>query len=141
MEIGQYIDFHASSGAKSDYDFRFSALGNGNLQASGSISQGSSYKIKENIEDMTLDEAKKILSLKPVKFDYIEGSKNQMGFIAEDAGKIIPNLYFEEEGNEDDRKTFIPASLNYIGMIPYLVKVCQIQQKKIEDLEAAIKAL
>ncbi|MBO7696753.1 MAG: tail fiber domain-containing protein [Methanobrevibacter sp.] len=141
MEIGAYIDFHVTSGATSDYNFRFTALSNGNLQASGSISQGSSYKIKENIEDMTLDEAEKILSLKPVKFDYIEGSKNQMGFIAEDVGEIIPNLYFEEKGDENDHKMFTPASLNYIGMIPYLVKICQNQQKKIEDLEAAIKAL
>ena len=101
-----------------------------------SLVQTSSRKVKENIQPMTKEEAEKILGLEAVSFDYKEKANgtNKKGFIAEDVAEIIPSLVREE--TEDT-----PASLDYIGMIPYLVKLAQEQQKEIEALKEDIKKL
>lgn len=100
----------------------------------------SSRKVKENIEDMTEEDAMKLLQLEPVKFDYKEGfgDKNQRGFIAEDVEKIIPQVVTPETQIENDIQY---ASINYIGIIPYLTKMIQIQQDKIDTLEQRIAKL
>lgn len=133
LEIGRYIDMHSTAEDTSDYTFRLNNDTQGHLIATGTIAQGSSRKIKENIEEFTAEEALKILQLNPIKFDYIKGSKNERGFIAEEVAEILPNLVTDEEGIEGT-KEYIPASLNYIGLIPYLIKVVQLQQKQIDKL-------
>ena len=134
MEVGKYIDFHNTKDDTTNYTFRFNNTSNGKLSASGVINQNSSRKVKENIEDITLEEAKKVLELNPVSFDYIDGSKDERGFIAEDVAEVLPNLVTPEE---DD----IPASLNYIGIIPYLVKVIQDQEKRLDEQAKEIELL
>ena len=144
MEIGKYIDFHTTNNNNSDYTFRFTNTENGKLTASGTITQGSSRKIKKNIKPMTDEEASKLLDLEPVYFDYIKeygGGKDHRGFIAEDVKSILPNLVLDESGDEKDHKHFLPASLNYIEIIPYLVKLCQMQQEQIDYLENRVLAL
>lgn len=136
MEIGRYVDFHNSDTDTSNYTFRVNNTQDGKLSLSGTVNQGSSRKIKENIEDISLDEAKNILNLRPVRFDYITGSKDERGFIAEEVAEIYPNLVAPE--NEEFQ---IPASLNYIGIIPYLVKVIQDQEKRLNEQEKRIKEL
>lgn len=134
MEIGRYLDFHRTSSNVADFTFRLDNSANGTLAASGTITQGSSRKIKENIEDIPIEEAEKILELEPVRFDYINGAKDRRGFIAEDVAEVLPNLVTPEE--ED-----IPASLDYNGIIPYLVKMVQKQQKEIDELKDIIKRM
>lgn len=128
IEIGKIIDFHMTASHTSDYSFRLTNNADGQLIASGTITQGSSRKIKENIEEIPVEEAEKILDLNPVKFDYIDGMKDRRGFIAEDVAEVLPNLVTPEE--ED-----IPASLDYNGIIPYLVKMVQKQQQEIDELK------
>ena len=128
MEIGKIIDFHITASHTSDYSFRLTNNANGQLTASGTITQGSSRKIKENIEDISIEEAEKILELEPVRFDYTNGAKDRRGFVAEDVAEVLPNLVTPEE--ED-----IPASLDYNGIIPYLVKMVQKQQEEINELK------
>lgn len=138
MEIGKIVDFHRNNPEddSKDYTFRINNTQDGKLSLSGTVNQGSSRKIKENIEDISLDEAKNILNLRPVRFDYITGSKDERGFIAEEVAEIYPNLVVPE--NEEFQ---IPASLNYIGIIPYLVKVIQDQEKRLNEQEKRIKEL
>lgn len=101
-----------------------------------SVNQTSSRKVKENIEPMTDSEAEKLLLLDAVSFDYKNKTlgTNKRGFIAEDVAEVLPNLVREET---DD----MPASLDYIGMIPYLVKLVQKQQKEIDLLKSEIEKL
>ena len=101
-----------------------------------SLIQTSSRKVKENIKPMDTAEARKILELEAVSFDYKDKDlgKNKRGFIAEDVAEIIPNLVKPEK-----EKT--PASLDYVGMIPYLQAVIKEQDKCIKDLEKRIEAL
>ncbi len=101
-----------------------------------SLTQTSSRKVKENIHELSLEEALKILELVAVTFDYKvkEQGTDMRGFIAEDVADVIPELVTEETEET-------PASLNYVEMIPYLQKVIKDQQKRIDDLETRLKAL
>lgn len=95
-----------------------------------SVTQTSSRKVKKNIEPMTDEEGLKVLKLTPVTYDFkseVQGT-NMRGFIAEDTAKIIPELV-------KDRDSELPQ-MDYIEVIPYLLKVLQIQEKRIKDLEA-----
>lgn len=112
----------------------------GNEWLAGTLTQGSSIEIKKNVADMTQEDGDKILNLRPVVFDYKSSEKDiqaERGFIAEEVKEIIPNLVTDKIVN-DEGETVAPASLNYISMIPYLVKVCQRQQKEIDELKSLI---
>lgn len=103
----------------------------------------SSRKVKKNIDDISLDEAEKILQLRPVKFDFKSvdtDNQDERGFIAEEVEDIYPNLISEEQGVEGE-PGFVPKSLNYIGMIPYLVKMIQQQQEEIDNLKCELNKL
>lgn len=106
----------------------------GDLTVDGTIHNASSRKIKKNIKPITDAEANRLLEINPVSFDFIAGHTDQRGFIAEEVEEIYPNLVNEETGEH-------VASLNYIGFIPYLVKLCQMQQKKIDSLEKRLANL
>lgn len=102
------------------------------LPVSGSaFQQVSSKKVKENIKDLSEDEASKILDVRAVSFDYIEkvgGAKNQRGVIAEEIEKIIPSCVYHDGEY---------PSVDYTKLIPYLIKIVQMQQKEIEELKQA----
>lgn len=93
-----------------------------------SVIQTSSRKEKENIRP--IEDASKILELEAVAFDFKDKAKgtDRRGFIAEDVAEILPNLVKPESENG-------PASLDYIGMIPYLQAVIKEQEARIKALE------
>jgi hypothetical protein len=99
-----------------------------------SLTQTSSRKVKKNIKP--IKDAKKILELEAVQFDYKETAqgKNKRGFIAEDVAEVLPNLVTEE--TEDT-----PATLDYMQMIPYLQAVIKDQEERIKALEDKLKNL
>ena len=106
---------------------------NGNITCV-SLTQTSSRKVKDNI--VPLEDGAKILELDAVRFDYKdkEQGADKRGFIAEDVAEVLPNLVTPET---DDT----PATLDYIGMIPYLQDCLKKQDAKIKELEDRIKAL
>lgn len=140
LEIGKHIDFHTSSGSTADNDYRISCTGSGAATYSGTWTKSSSIKIKENIEDMDLDEAKELFNLRPVKFDYKEGfgQKDQRGLIAEEVAEVLPKLVVAEVG-EEGTEDWCPASVDYIGVVPYLIKIVQEQQKEIDELKKKVR--
>ena len=95
------------------------------------LTQTSSRKVKENIRP--IEDASKILELDAVAFDFKNKARgtDKRGFIAEDVAEILPNLVQPET---DDA----PASLDYIGMIPYLQAVIKEQDARIKALEAKL---
>lgn len=106
----------------------------GNIEIAGRVIQGSSRKIKKNIEP--IEDSEKILELQAVSFDYIneEVGTDRRGFIAEDVAEVLPNLVQpESEGHN--------ASLDYIGMIPYLQDIIKKQEERIKTLEEKIDKL
>lgn len=124
----------------------------GNIRCT-SLTQTSSRKYKKNIAELSDEEAKKILNLQPVIYDFKdeEKGKNMRGFIAEDVYAVIPELVkqnkdyptieYNEETDKAEKIISDDISLDYIMIIPYLTKMIQIQQKQIETLEARVKEL
>lgn len=101
-----------------------------------SLTQTSSRKVKDNIKPMNIDEARKILGLQAVSFDFKDKAQgtDKRGFIAEDVAEVIPELVTPETETE-------PAKLDYIQMIPYLLETIKNQERRIQDLEAKIEEL
>jgi len=95
---------------------------------------GSDIKLKENISDVE-NGIEMVSKMKPKHFDYIDGSKNNLGFIAQDVKKIIPQAvrYID--------KTQTTLGLKTDFLVPYLVKAIQEQQTIIENLKARIEKL
>ena len=108
---------------------------NGNITCV-SLTQTSSRKVKENIKPLNIDEARKILGLQAVSFDFKDKARgtDKRGFIAEDVAEIIPQLVTPETETE-------PAKLDYIQMIPYLLETIKNQERRIQDLEAKVEEL
>lgn len=117
-------------------DVKINLSGQSGVVTCVDVYKTSSRKVKENIQPMTEEEAEKILRLEAVTFDYKDKNlgTNRKGFIAEDVAEIIPSLV--REATDD-----LPASLDYIGIIPYLVKLAQEQQKEIDFLKEEIKKM
>lgn len=99
------------------------------------FTQSSSRRYKENIEEMTKEEADKILNLKVVTFDYKKDSKmngnNVAGMIAEDVIDILPNTVTSEivDGKE------VPDAIDYSKFVPYLIKEIQLLKQEIKELK------
>lgn len=113
-----------------------------------SFTNPSSKLVKENIQDMTEEEAKKILDVRIVDFDYKEafgGQKDQEGVIAEELLKLFPHAVTVPEGyNEKDfdeskgLKNQI-LSVDYAKLVSPLIKLVQMQQKQIDELTEAVR--
>ena len=107
----------------------------------GSFSTSSSKRIKENISDMSEEEASKILNIGIKSFDYKEGfgEKNQFGCIAEDIYNEIPSVvHIPDEYNKDtplEENNIGFPSIDYSKFVPYIIKMIQIQQKEINELK------
>lgn len=99
----------------------------------------SSKQAKENIIPMSEKDAKKILDIEIVDFDYKNGDKNQHGAIAEDLYRILPDCVnmpenYNEEVEEAEKSIMNTPSIDYLKLIPYLIKMLQVQQKQIDDI-------
>jgi hypothetical protein len=88
---------------------------------------GSDRRMKKNIKYFN-GGLGKILQLNPVRFDYIRGQTNQLGFIAQDVQGIIP----EAVTVADNQTGYLGLKTDFI--IPYLVNAIKEQQKEIESL-------
>ena len=104
---------------------------------SASNVQESSRRYKDNIVDLTEGEAEQILQLRPVSFAWKPGTGhtgNSMSVIAEEAAEVDERyIYRDNEGNVEG---ILPNPL-----IAGLIKLCQMQEKKINDLENRIQTL
>ena len=125
---GGFIIYNASGTSVIDGD------GNNGRLTCVSLVQTSSRKVKENIKP--IEDSAKILELDAVSFDYKDKAQgtDKRGFIAEDVAKVLPNLVTPET---DDT----PATLDYIGMIPYMQDVIKAQAAKIAELEERLTKL
>ncbi|MGL6344994.1 MAG: tail fiber domain-containing protein [Waterburya sp.] len=103
---------------------------NGDVSITGTLSQGSSIELKDNITTLSIQEALEVLeNLNPVKFTY-KGDKNQethTGFIAEDSPELVKSL---------DGK-----SICVTDVIGILTKIIKEQQESINTLVKKVKNL
>ncbi len=113
---------------------------------------GSSKWIKQNIADVTDEEAKKLLGVRVVTFDYKAdddepGNKGWIGAIAEEVNGVIPRAvtgkeeYDDVAGMIERGEDTSKLGLDYGTFTPYLIKLCQMQQAQIDALAARVAAL
>ena len=93
----------------------------------------SSRRYKENINDMTEEEANKILDVDVKMFDYKkrENGTDVAGVIAEEVYNILPNVVTlaNVDGNE------MPDSVDYSKFVPYLIKEIQMLKNEVDELK------
>lgn len=93
----------------------------------------SSKRYKENVSEMSVEEANKLDDINIVKFDYKvkDNGVNQTGVIAEDVYEVLPNVVTMTE--IDGEK--VPDSVDYSKFVPYLIKKIQLQEMRLKELE------
>jgi hypothetical protein len=102
----------------------------GNVQVTGVLTQASSILLKENVAELSAQEAMATLQgLNAVKYNYKADEKKEqrIGFIAED----VPDLVASEERDR----------LSSMDIVAVLTKAVQEQQKTIAQLAAEVSAL
>ncbi|MEW6100994.1 MAG: hypothetical protein AB1481_01725, partial [Candidatus Omnitrophota bacterium] len=93
----------------------------------------SSRKYKKNIIKLDII-SNKVFELMPVRFQSTTTGDEDIGFIAEDVGRVIKDLVVYNEKGE-------PESVKYDKVPLYLLEVIKEQQKKMTSLEARIDKL
>ena len=117
---------YSSSGYATGYVIR---INSGGITHYGTVSSSSSKEVKTNIQ--YLNNTDYIDELKPVSFIYKkdEKKKTHFGLIYEDTIGILPNICTIPE--EEDE----PKGINYIELVPVLLKEIQNLRKRIKSLE------
>jgi len=122
-------------------NFYVYANGNGTAYCNGtSWLTGSDERIKRDIQPLNQYGLNQILQLKPVTFYYKndKGNNKQVGFIAQEVQKIVPEVVSGKEGDLEKGETL---GISYGNMVPVLVKAIQEQQIMIESLQKQINEL
>ena len=93
----------------------------------------SSARYKDNIRDSDVGLAE-VMQLRSAKFEYKDGGRTDIGFIAEEVFPVIPTLVGTNEEGQ-------PDSVSYDRMVSVLTKALQEAVTRIEALEAEVTAL
>jgi hypothetical protein len=107
---------------------------NAGQAAFGSLSD---VRFKENITDLP-SQLVNIMALRPVEFDYKDGSGHQIGFIAQEVEDIYPDL-IGDDGN--GYLTLSGLGKNEARMIKAFQEFASLVDAKIAALEARVDAL
>lgn len=125
MEIGRYLDFHATSSDAVDYAVRLDGAGanntlnlTGNFVASGDVSAFSDERIKSDIQVIT-DALNKLQQVRGVTFLRTDtgDTKRQTGVIAQELQTVLP-----EAVSTDERGYLSVAYGNVIGLLIEAIK-------------------
>jgi hypothetical protein len=104
------------------------ADGNGKLWT---LSAKSSRKYKENIRDLGVDPAK-VFGLDPMRFSWKETGQEDIGLIAEDVEKLIPELViYDDEGR--------PDGVKYDKVVIYLLSALKELKTENDALKTQLK--
>jgi hypothetical protein len=105
----------------------------GNILASGTVTANSDIKLKENVR--TIDNAlSKVLSLRGVEYDRIDSGEHQIGVIAQEVEKIIPEVVYPKSPSPD----YETKSVAYANLIGLLIEAIKEQNQRIEELERKV---
>ncbi len=104
------------------------------VDANGKLwKKSSSIRYKQNIRK--LDSApEQLLQLQPRRFEWKTTEEEDIGLIAEEVEKVIPDLViYDKEGR--------PDAVKYDKITIYLLEVVKTQQEQIDDLKAKLEEL
>ena len=123
----------------------------GDVFVSGAITQSSDLRLKRDVRDVPTGVLTGVLRLRPKTFRYDPSTEpslglnreEQLGFVAQDVEKVFPSLVHRSTvpsgTGETSEKTVL--SVDYIKVVPLLVKAMQEQQDQISELEAQVALL
>lgn len=147
----------ASGGSQENYAGFF----NGKVFAEQYFGPSSDRRLKEDIQE--IDGAQmlaKLAQIQPVSFRYLDAAElraagfakknlpagRRFGVVAQDLEKVFPQLVDDEvyvppkvPGQKVDTENRTFKSINYMEMIPLLLRAIQEQQAQIETLKAGLK--
>ncbi|MDD3662714.1 MAG: tail fiber domain-containing protein, partial [Candidatus Pacebacteria bacterium] len=110
------------------------ATGTTTLDTSTGLISTSDERLKTNIEDLPSDTLDKLLNIKTVTFNWLNGNNDQtnIGFIAQDLEQYFPELVYT--GNDENNY----KGINYANMTPVLVEAIReldLKLSNFDDLE------
>ncbi|HEX6258100.1 MAG TPA: tail fiber domain-containing protein [Candidatus Saccharimonadales bacterium] len=103
---------------------------------------GSDVTLKQDIAEVGAA-LHRVVKLRPVTWRWKEGLEEhneqgmQYGFIAQEVEKIFPDLVVTKKWKDGSARKFLLSK----GLLPYLVKAVEEQQRQIEQLEKRIAEL
>lgn len=107
----------------------------------------SSLRFKKNVNDISEERARKILDIRVRTFDYKEnqvcatGLYDKVGVIAEEVTPIMRDVVIYDKTDDDGNERETEWSVDYQGFVPYLIKMVQMQEQRINELEARLEKL
>ena len=114
-------------------------LGNSSVTTIGgqvTWTTNSDIRIKKNIRD-THYGLSTVMQLRPVEYTLISSDLKQVGFIAQEVNKLVPEVV---TGTEGDLEKGEILGITYANLVAVLTKAIQEQQKQIENLHQKLEA-
>ena len=116
--------FNGTTGAD-----KFSLAGTGNLWIAGTLTQNSDERLKKDIS--TLDNSiQKIEQVSGYHYNWKDADRDsslQTGVLAQEIEKVMPELVSHDQQGV--------KSVNYIGMVPYLIEAIKTLQHEVDELK------
>ena len=100
----------------------------------------SDSRLKRDIQPMTNYGLSTVMQLKPVTYFYKADKTNhpEVGFIAQEVQKIVPEVVSGTEGDIEKGETL---GLSYGNLVPVLTKAIQEQQSEISSLKSEMEQM
>jgi hypothetical protein len=143
------LSLNSTTTSGTQYHLRFARGGAGagyiasNSATTVTLNNTSDERLKENVQNSN----SAIQDLKDIQvrqFDWKDNidTHRDFGFVAQELVNVVPEAVTQGTDELDDNgKPVRSWGVDYSHIVPRLVKVCQEQQTKIEELEARITAL
>ena len=113
-------------------DLTYNLEVSGSIRASAALLSNSDKRLKENI--YPIDNAlSRLNSIEGVYFDWKKGGEKQVGVIAQQVQKVLPEVVSE------DKNSYL--SVDYTKLVPLLIEGINEQSNLIKDLEDRIAKL
>ena len=113
----------------------------GDGEAMSVLGQLSSRRMKTNVRKLE-DALDKVVELRGVTFDWKDSGRRDIGLIAEEVGKVVPEVVTYEDNGVDAK------SLDYAHLVALIIEAIKEQQRVIDDqhmeleeVKAAVKIL
>tara|TARA_R110000868_G_scaffold31617_2_gene115770 strand:- start:1603 stop:3042 length:1440 start_codon:yes stop_codon:yes gene_type:complete len=137
LSVGKFDNNSTTANVFVRFAINGGGIGSGQINANGASACAfgtfSDLRLKENVVDLP-SQLNAIKSLRPVEFDYKDGSGHQIGFIAQEVQAIYPDLV---GSGADDMLTLTDLNKNDARLIKAFQELCS----KVDALEARIAEL
>ena len=107
------------------------------VTTAGVWADASDSRLKTNVVNTTYG-LQTVMQLRPVNYTMVKGGEAQVGFLAQEVQKIVPEVVSGTEGDIAKGETL---GLSYGNLVPVLTKAIQEQQAEIEAQQKQIDKL